>query len=157
MSGFSLEMDSRPVILSGLVQGLALGLIFVPLNTIAFATMDPRFRTTGASLFNLARNIGGSIGISVVTAFLARNVQVSHSDMASQLTGASLPPVSPAITQGAPPVTDTALAMLDAEINRQALMIAYIDDFHLMMLITLAALPLLFLLRRYRPAPALAP
>ncbi|WP_129791717.1 DHA2 family efflux MFS transporter permease subunit [Sphingosinicella sp. CPCC 101087] len=152
MSGFSLEMDSRPIIVSGLVQGLALGLIFVPLNTIAFATMDARYRTTGASLFNLSRSIGGSIGISVVSAFLARNVQVSHADMAAHITRDALPPVSPALAQVSP-LADTALAMVDAEINRQALMIAYIDDFHLMMLLSLAAMPLLLLLRRYRPRP----
>ncbi|MGZ8283860.1 MAG: DHA2 family efflux MFS transporter permease subunit [Allosphingosinicella sp.] len=151
MSGFSLEMDTQPIIVSGIIQGLALGLIFVPLNTLAFATMDQRFRTTGASLFNLSRNIGGSIGISVVTAFLGRNLQVSHADLASHITSSSLPPIDPALTQGAPLVTDAALAMIDAEINRQALMIAFIDDFHLMMLVSLAAVPLLLLLRKFRP------
>ena len=154
MSGFALDMDSQPIIVSGIIQGLALGFIFVPLNTIAFATMDPRFRTTGASLFNLSRSIGGSVGISVVTAFLARNVQVSHADMSAHITASAMPPISPALTQGAPPLTDAALALLDAEINRQALMIAYIDDFHLMMLVSLAAIPLLLLLRRYRAGAA---
>jgi DHA2 family multidrug resistance protein len=150
MSGFTLDMDSRPVIVSGLVQGLALGLIFVPLNTVAFGTLDPRYRTTAAALFNLSRSIGGSIGISIMTLLLARNLQVSHSDLAAHITQYSLPPVSPAIVQGAPPVTDTAIAMLDMEINRQALMIAYIDDFRLMMIVSLATIPLLLLLRKGR-------
>jgi DHA2 family multidrug resistance protein len=150
MSGFALEMDSRPIIVSGLVQGLALGLLFVPLNTLAFATMEARFRTTGAALFNLSRNIGGSVGISIVTAFLGRNLQVSHADIAANLTPGVLPPVDPALTQGAQPLTQAALAMLDAEVNRQALMIAYIDDFHLMMIVSLAAVPLLVLLRGHR-------
>jgi MFS transporter, DHA2 family, multidrug resistance protein len=150
MSGFSLAMDSRPVIVSGLVQGLALGLIFVPLNTIAFGTLDVRFRTTAAALFNLSRSIGGSIGISIMTLLLARNLQVSHADLAAHITQYSLPPVSPAITQGAPPLTDTVLMMADAEVNRQALMIAYIDDFWLMMIVSLAAVPLLLLLRKGR-------
>ena len=150
MSGFSLAMDRQPIIVSGLVQGLALGFIFVPLNTVAFGTIDPKFRTTAASLLNLSRSIGGSIGISIVTVLLARNLQVSHSDLASHVTQYTLPPVSPALTQGAPPLTDTALALLDAEINRQALMIAYIDDFHLMMIISLCAIPLLLLLRKGR-------
>jgi len=155
MSGFSLAMDRQPIIVSGLIQGLALGFIFVPLNTVAFGTIDPKFRTTAASLLNLARSIGGSIGISIVTVLLARNLQVSHSDLASHVTQYSLPPVNPAITQGAPPFTDAAVALLDAEINRQALMIAYIDDFHLMMIISLCAIPLLLLLRKGRkPAGA---
>ena len=155
MSGFSLAMDRQPIVVSGLIQGLALGFIFVPLNTVAFGTIDPKFRTTAASLLNLARSIGGSIGISIVTVLLARNLQVSHSDLASHVTQYSLPPVNPAITQGAPPFTDAAVALLDAEINRQALMIAYIDDFHLMMIISLCAIPLLLLLRKGRkPAGA---
>src|SRR3954468_22376985 len=53
MSGFSLQMDRRPVIISGLVQGLSLGLIFVPMNTVAFGTLAAKFRTTAAALFNL--------------------------------------------------------------------------------------------------------
>jgi DHA2 family multidrug resistance protein len=160
MSGFALNMDRRPIIVSGIIQGLALGFLFVPLNILAFGTIEAKFRTTAASLLNLARNIGGSIGISVVTVLLARNLQVSHADLAAHVTPYSLPPVNPAITMGAPPVTDTALALLDAEINRQALMIAYLDDFHLMMIVTLCAIPLLLLLRKpKRPgggAPAMA-
>jgi DHA2 family multidrug resistance protein len=161
MSGFSLDMDRRPIIVSGLIQGFALGFLFVPLNTIAFGTIDPRFRTTAASLLNLSRNIGGSIGISVVTLMLARQLQVSHSALASHITQYSLPPISPTITRGAPPVTDMAVAMMDAEINRQALMIAYIDVFWMMMIVTLLAIPLLLLLRKSKaprpgePAPAM--
>jgi MFS transporter, DHA2 family, multidrug resistance protein len=120
------------------------------LNTIAFGTIEQRFRTTAASLLNLARSIGGSVGISVVTLLLARNLQVSHSDLAAHITPYALPPIPPAIAQGAPPITDMAVAMMDAEINRQALMIAYIDDFYLMMIVTLAAIPLLLLLKKGR-------
>lgn len=80
-----------------------------------------------------------------------------NSDLASHVTRYSLPPVSPAITQGAPPITEAVVAALDAEINRQALMIAYIDDFWLMMLVTLAAAPLLLLLRKGRRPGAGAP
>jgi len=159
MSGFSLDMDRRPIIVSGLVQGLSLGLIFVPMNTVAFGTLAAKFRTTAAALFNLSRSVGGSIGISITTLLLARNLQVSHSDLAAHITEYSLPPVNPVITQGLPPVTDTALMMLDNEINRQALMIAYIDDFWLMMILTLATAPLLLLLKRGRkpegPAPVM--
>jgi DHA2 family multidrug resistance protein len=157
MSGFSLEMDRRPVIVSGLVQGLSLGLIFVPLNTVAFGTLEAKFRTTAAALFNLSRSIGGSIGISIMTLMLARNIQVSHSDLASHITPYSLPPINPVITQGLPPVTDTAVALMDAEINRQALMIAYIDDFWLMMILTLCVVPLLLLLKKGRTPEGHAP
>ena len=61
MTGFALDQPSRPVIMSGIVQGLGLGLIFVPLQSLAFETLQPRLRTTAASLLNLARNVGGSV------------------------------------------------------------------------------------------------
>jgi DHA2 family multidrug resistance protein len=153
MSGFSLAMDRRPVIVSGLVQGLSLGLIFVPMNTVAFGTLAAKYRTTAAALFNLSRSIGGSIGISITTLLLARNLQVSHADLAQHITPYSLPPIDPVITQGLPPITDMAVAMMDAEINRQAMMIAYIDDFWFMMILTLLSIPLLLLLKRGRAQP----
>ena len=154
MSGFSLQMDQRPIITSGIIQGFALGFLFVPLNTLAFGTLDPKFRTTAASLLNLSRSVGGSIGISAVTVLLAHNLQTSHSDLAAHVTRYSIPPVPPAIVGGAPPITDAALMMADAEVNRQALMIAYIDDFWLMMIVSLVAIPLLVLLKKgRRPQP----
>ena len=67
MTGFAIDQPSRPVIVSGVVQGLGLGLIFVPLQTLAFETLTARLRTTGAALLNLSRNIGGSVGISIVS------------------------------------------------------------------------------------------
>ena len=78
MTGFTPQMDSYLIIETGIVQGLGLGLVFVPLSTVAFATLDPRFRTDAASLFSLVRNLGSSIGISIVTVVLSRNIQINH-------------------------------------------------------------------------------
>src|SRR3546814_21184431 len=75
MSHWSLMMGVEPVIVSGLVQGLGMGLIFIPLNTMAFATIAPQHRTDGSSLLNLLRSIGASVGISVVTTLLGANTQ----------------------------------------------------------------------------------
>jgi DHA2 family multidrug resistance protein len=147
MSGFTLVMGSRPIIVSGVVQGLGLGFIFVPLQALAFASLPPAYRTTGAALLNLCRNIGGSVGISVVTFLLARNLQVSHSDLAAHVNSATLPAAAQTIISQIGGGADTVLAMLNAEINRQALMIAYIDDFHAMMWVTLVAMPFVWLLR----------
>src|SRR3546814_7666783 len=72
MSHWSLMMGAWPVVVSGLVQGLGMGLIFIPLNTMAFATLGPTWRTDGASLLNLLRRVGGSVGISVVTTLLGK-------------------------------------------------------------------------------------
>src|SRR4051812_22965707 len=128
MSGFTLMMSSRPIIVSGVIQGLGLGFIFVPLQALAFASLPASYRTTGASLLNLARNIGGSVGISVVTFLLARNIQVSHADLAQHITPAITPGLMPpggggdsvAILGAA---GQSALQMVDLEINRQSLMI----------------------------------
>lgn len=146
MSGLSLAADERLIIISGLVQGVGIGLINVPLNTLAFATIQPHLRTDAASLYNLLRNVGSSIGISVVTVLLARNIQISHAELAaaaSQSLGAV------ATLAGSPAMLgDAAVAMVDAEINRQASMIAYINDYYAMMWATIIVIPLVFLLRR---------
>lgn len=146
MTGFSPQMDSWPVIRSGITQGLGLGLVFVPLSTLAFATLPPEFRADATSLFSLVRNIGSSIGISLVTVMLTRNVQVNHAELS-----AAVNPFNP-VLQGANPAaaagSSSALATLDQLVNAQASMISYIDDFWLMMWVTLAAIPLALLLRR---------
>jgi len=148
MSQFTLGMDSRPVIVSGVMQGLALGLIFVPLNTIAFATLDARYRTAGTSLFNLARSIGGSIGISIMSALLIRNIQISHADLAAFITPHALSEIGRSLAMNGR--TAALAATVDGEINRQASMIAFIDDFRLMMMLALCTLPLVPLLRSPR-------
>ena len=151
MTGFAIEMGSGPVVWSGLVQGLGLGLVFVTMQSLAFATLAPQMRTHAASLLNLSRNIGGSIGISLVTSLLARNMQSAHADMAGHVTEQVLPSISQGIaTQFGLPV-QSALALANAEITRQAAFIAYIDDFWIMMWLTFAAIPLVLLLRPAKP------
>ncbi len=152
MSGFSPDMDDWPIILTGVIQGLGLGLVFVPLSTVAFATLDARFRTDATALFSLVRNIGSSIGISVVTVMLTRNAQINHMELGAFINpfNPNLWAASPAAAQGDP----SALSQIDGLVNIQALMISYVNDFKLMMIVTLCALPLVFLLRRPRYAPA---
>jgi DHA2 family multidrug resistance protein len=151
MTGFAIDQPSRPVIISGVVQGLGLGLIFVPLQSLAFETLAPRMRTTAAALLNLSRNIGGSVGISVVSTQLVRMTQVSHADLAQAITQQTVPTTDPTMLQTIFPVAGpAALAYLNMEVTRQALFIAYLDDFKLMMIVTFAVLPLLLLMRRGR-------
>jgi DHA2 family multidrug resistance protein len=150
MTGWSLEMDWVPVVQSGFVQGLGLGLIFVPLNILSFATLPSAYRTDGASMLNLSRNIGSSIGIALMAAMLTRNTQISHADLAQHATFESLP-VDPAMSGMLGMTGDSAMAMLNGEITRQAAMIAYLDDFKLMTIATLLVLPLILLLKRPTP------
>src|SRR5437868_225514 len=149
MTGFAIDQPSRPVIISGLVQGLGLGLIFVPLQSLAFETLAPRMRTTAAALLNLARNIGGSVGISIVSTQLVRMTQVAHADLAHNITEQTIPTAQPELLQTIAPVAGpAALAYINGMITKQALFIAYLDDFKLMMLVTFAVLPLLLFMRR---------
>jgi DHA2 family multidrug resistance protein len=149
MTGFAIDQPSRPVITSGVVQGLGLGLIFVPLQTLAFETLAPRLRTTGAALLNLSRNIGGSVGISIVSTQLVRMTQVAHADLAQHITQQTIPTANPEMLQTiAPTIGPAALAYINMMITKQALFIAYLDDFKLMMIVTFAILPLLLFMRR---------
>jgi DHA2 family multidrug resistance protein len=156
MSHWSLAMGMEPVIVSGLVQGLGMGLIFIPLNTMAFATIAPHYRTDGSSLLNLFRSLGASIGISIVTTLLGVNIQKSHADLAAHVTNSSVSLLDPSTADRFGIAGETALAMVNAEINRQAAMVAYIDDFWLMMWVTLATVPLVLLLRPPKPGGPVA-
>ena len=161
MTSFTPQMDDwLDHQLSGVIQGLGMGMVFVPLSTVAFATLDARYRTDATSLFSLVRNIGSSIGMSVVAAFMMRNTQINHAELAAFITPFNpvLWAVSPAAASGDP----TALSQMDRLVNLQAMMISYIDDFKMMMMVTLCAIPFVFLLRKPRPrlraaAPAAPP
>jgi DHA2 family multidrug resistance protein len=150
MTLFSPQMGSGPIIWTGVLQGLGLGLVFVPMSTIAFATIAPHYRADATSLFTLVRNIGSSIGISLVSVMLARSLQVSHADLAAHIS-----PFNPNLSALMPGGGNLAiLQQMDGLVNQQALMISYINDFKLMMYITVAAIPLVWLLRK--PAGPLA-
>ncbi|MEO7366280.1 MAG: EmrB/QacA family drug resistance transporter, partial [Sphingomicrobium sp.] len=111
------------------------------------------------SLLNLARNVGGSVGISVVSSQLVRMTQVAHADLAGHVTEQTLPMVDPTLLERIGPGGAGALAMINGEITRQAVFIAYLDDFKLMMIVTFAVLPLLFIMRKAKGSgrpPAMA-
>ncbi len=152
MSLFSPQMSMQPVVLAGLLQGFGLGFMFVPLNTIAFATLAPQHRTDAASFYSLLRNIGGSIGVSIVIGTLARQVQVAHADIGAALTPFSVPFAGGNMTQALGPTGDTVMAILNGLVTEQAAMVGYIDVFRMLMWLTVAVLPLMLFLR---PPPRL--
>ena len=155
MSGFTPQMDASLVIETGILQGLGLGLVFVPLSTVAFSTLDPRFRTDATSLFSLVRNIGSSIGISIVTLMLTRNIQINHAELSQHIT--ALNPVLRQVMPSAAAGDPASLTIIDKLVNQQAMMISYNNDFRLMMFVTLCAMPLVFLMRRPQARLAGAP
>jgi len=146
MTSITLQMDSTLVVTSGFIQGLGIGLTFVPLSTATFATLAPRLRNEGTPIFSLLRNIGGSVGISIVQALLTHGSAQAHAQLASLVTRGNqgLVNLPPALS----PDTPAGLAVLNAEVTRQAALIGYVGDFSIMMVVTLLAIPLLLLIRR---------
>src|ERR1700751_2802451 len=148
MTGWTPDISQSAIVEVGGVQGIGLGFLFVPLSTVTLATLSPADRTEGAGFYNLSRNIGSSVGISVVNALLIRNTQANHADIAQHVTAVNRAFESPAVTQFWNPLTAAGRAALDAMITQQAQIIAYIDDYKLLMIATLAVIPLLLVFKK---------
>ncbi len=146
MTGFDIVMDSHPIMLSGFIQGVGLGFVFVPLSTLTFATIDSQLRADAASFFALIRNVGSGVGISLVTATQSRLLVVNHEELASRLT-ADAPQV---IFQMPDLLTyaSSALSRAESLVSQQTLMLSYIDNFFLMLIFTLATLPIVLMLKK---------
>lgn len=145
MTKFNLEMDYWPVITTGMMQGFGMGFLFVPLSTMAFATIAPKVRADATSMFSLVRNMGQGIGISLVSAVLANMMQVNHAELAERIT-----PTSIAVqTQMPGLLTGNAqtISSVNGLVQQQAAILSYLDDFWLMMLLSIATIPLILMLR----------
>ncbi len=148
MTGWTPDVSQWTIVRVGFIQGAGLGFLFVPLTTVAFSTLPPHLRGDGTGLYNLSRNIGSSVGISVVSALLTENVQANHADIAAYVTPFNHNFNAPAVAQYMGTATAAGRAMLDDIITEQATIIAYIDDFKLLMLMSIVAIPLVLLLRK---------
>jgi MFS transporter, DHA2 family, multidrug resistance protein len=156
MTGYSLYMGSWPIIFAGLAQGFGLGLTFVPLNLLALSTLPARIMSQGTAIRALMRMLGGSIGISVLETQLAQNTQVVHSRLVEGLRPDNPLMQTPLLHAPFSLVEPSGIAALNAEVTRQAAMVSYNDDFALMMMVILAALPVLLLIRIPRRQPVVA-
>ena len=148
MTGWTPAVSQWTIVSVGFVQGAGLGFLFVPLTTVAFSTLPAHMRGDGTGLYNLSRNIGSSVGISVVTALIAENTQVNHANIAAYVTPFNHAFNAPAVMHALNPLTAAGRAALDGLITSQAVIIAYIDDFKLLMILSLAAIPLVIFLRK---------
>jgi DHA2 family multidrug resistance protein len=148
MTGWTPNVSEWTIAVTGFIQGAGLGFLFVPLTTVAFATLAPEQRADAAGVFNLSRNVGSSVGISVVSYLLIRNNQVNHATIASHVTAVNHAFNNSTVLHAWSPWTAGGRAALDQVVQTQASIISYIDDFKLMMILSLAVLPLVLLLRR---------
>jgi DHA2 family multidrug resistance protein len=158
MSRFTADVDEWTIVTNGFEQGMAVGMLFLPMTTAGFTTLPPELRAEGASMFGLARNVGGAIGISIFITLLDRSIRLNHAEIAGYLT-----PFNRALDLRAlsGPHAGTAAAMLDGQVSHEAVTIAYLNDFRAMMYLGVVMLPMALILRiRHtptgQPAEALA-
>jgi DHA2 family multidrug resistance protein len=158
MTGFTPDVSQGTLIRTGLLQGVGLGFVFVPLGTVAFGTLARALRTQGTGLFNLMRNIGASIGISMMSYLLVRNSATEQAALVEHIT-----PYRQVVRDYAHQLnlaTFGGRAVLAQTVTAQAEAVAFIDNFKLMMYVSLLAIPLVILVQRPRrplgkEAPAL--
>jgi DHA2 family multidrug resistance protein len=148
MTAWTPAVSQMRIVTTGFVQGMGLGFLFVPLTVVTFSTLPAEKRGDGTGLYNLSRNIGSSVGISVVAALLSENVQVNHAEIASYVTPFNPMLHTPWVTKFLNPMTAMGRAALDSVVTEQATIIGYMDDFKLMMILSILAMPLVLLLRK---------
>jgi len=147
MVEFTDQTSSGAIIYASVIQGFGLGLIFVPLSTVAFTTLPQHLRTEGTAVLTLVRNIGSSIGISLVIAQLTSMTIRMHAHFAEFITpfnnALQAPEVAPILNMS----TDTGRALTDQLITQQASIVAYANDFKVLMYLTIAVMPLVFCIK----------
>ena len=158
MTSWTPDVSEGTMIGVGFLQGLSIGFMTIPINIITYATLPSTMRTEAAGIYSLMRNLGSAIGISITGALLETNTQVNHADIAEGVTLFNRALQSGAASHFWNPATIRGAAMLDQEITRQSQIIAYVDDFKLMLVLGLIVVPLLLLTRSpqrvAQPAPA---
>jgi MFS transporter, DHA2 family, multidrug resistance protein len=136
MTGWTPDVSAWTVAVNGIIQDAGIGFPVVPLSTTSLATLAPRHRPEGAGFFNLSRSIGSSVGVSVVSALLVSNTQVNHAEIGRYVAGVNRLFETPRIAHLMSSLTAAGRAALDALDTQQAQVIAYIDDFKLLMILT---------------------
>ena len=150
MSLFTPDVSLSFILVTAAIFGAGVGFAIVPLNVTAFYTLAPDRRGLATSVYSLATMLGASTGISVMVTLLVASAQANHSILVEHLT-----PYNEVIRHGFLPLSwsladPAGLAVAAEEINRQALMIAYVNDFRILALLTLISLPLVYFIRKPR-------
>lgn len=169
MTTFDLSVDFRTVMWARVFQGMGLAFLFVPINTAAYAFLPREKNNAASGLMNLARNIGGSVGISVVTTMLARRAQFHQARLVENLSAtnpkfqATLQGLSNTFQgagagpgSGAGTASQHAYALLQANVVQQSTMLAYIDNFWLLGAVIFCLIPFVFLIKKSKPGGGIA-
>jgi MFS transporter, DHA2 family, multidrug resistance protein len=156
MTHWTPDVAEREIIIAVVIQGAAMGLLFTPLQVLAFVTLDASMRTEGAALFSLLRNLGAAIGVSVATSVLARNTQTMHEMISASVTPFNRALQAMPVQRWLDPATGHGAAMLDRMINEQAQIVAYSNEYLLLIMTTLPAWLLLLMMRLPRKGTSAA-
>ena len=165
MTSFDLSIDFRTVAIARGFQALGLAFLFVPINTVAYAFLPKDKNNAASGLINLARNIGGSVGISLVTTMLERRSQFHQNQLVDHVNNGSsrLQAMINAMTHlfvsrgsSSYEATHQAYGMVSNLVNQQATMLAYIDNFKLLGVAVLAMIPFVFLMKKVKPGGPMA-
>jgi DHA2 family multidrug resistance protein len=143
MELYTEQTPGTTIVVMNVIQGFGLGLLFVPLSTISFLTLSGELRTDGTAMLTLIRNIFSSIGISVMVAQLTSTTTLMHARLVENITPFHAPlqmPDAAALNM----TTDAGRALLDALITQQAVIIAYANDYKMLVVLSLIAMPLVF-------------
>jgi DHA2 family multidrug resistance protein len=154
MAHFDLSMTAGPIMVSGVVQGFGVGLLFAPLNTLAYATLPPQHRTEGTIVNTIARSLGSATGISVLQASLIHASAVGHARLADKFIGGD-PVAKAALPPYMDPSNPLGIQLLNGEVTRQAAMVGYNTIFAWMALVTVFLAPLLLIMRPPPPMQAM--
>ncbi|MFD2498381.1 DHA2 family efflux MFS transporter permease subunit [Rhizorhabdus histidinilytica] len=150
-TGFNMEMDQHLIIWAGVLQGFGTGLSMTVLNFTAMSSAPLSHRTEAAALYSLSRNTGSSIMLAIFSGLLAHDVQVNHAELGARISSGGGMSLHLSRIWAGNSLDAPIAAVAEAEVNRQAMMIAYINDFWVMMWVVVALLPLVLLLRPERP------
>ncbi len=165
MTNFNLQIDFRTAVLARMLQAVGLAFLFVPINTSAYAYLPREKNNAASGLMNLARNIGGSVGISFVTTMLDRRAQKHMSDLMSHLSNSNAQfqatlrgMAQQFVSHGSSPADAQrqAYAMIQNAVQRQATMLSYLDNFHILGYAILAMIPMVFLMKKTRSSGGMA-
>jgi len=156
MSNWTPDITEGQMMLTMIVQGFSVGLVFNPMTVMAYTTLAPSLRGEATSMQSLARNIGSAIGISITSFSLTRSIQTTHADIAAGITPFDrVLQGNDTVQHMLNPGTRHGAMLLDQMVTHQAQIIAYNNDFRLMMLSVVPPLLLLLLMRKHdRPAVA---
>jgi len=154
MTEFSLDTSQQTIVVISIIQGVGLGLLFVPITTAAFLTLPGHLRTGGTAILTLVRNIGSSVGISMVIANLTDKSIEMHARLVEDVTPFNNALQMPDVHGLLDTATDGGRALLDAIVTRQAALIGYLNDYKLLMVLTLATIPLIFIIGSVNKSPS---